>query len=160
MNPTPSDWPRFSSGVVYADAAAAIDWLCKAFGFQVRLRVEGEGGRIVHSELEYGDGLIMVSQEGGDEGRPWKGLMKSPRSVQGANTQTLMFFVDDVLAHCEQARACGATIVDEPSLHDYGEEFWADRSYGAMDPEGHLWWITQRLRNPPAGGTMPVHVKE
>lgn len=27
-----------------------------------------------------------------------------------------------------------------------GEAYWADRSYGALDPEGHLWWITQRLR--------------
>jgi uncharacterized glyoxalase superfamily protein PhnB len=28
-------------------------------------------------------------------------------------------------------------------------EYWADRSYGALDPEGHMWWITQRMRNPP-----------
>jgi len=28
MKPTPAGWPRFSSSVVYQDAAAAIDWLC------------------------------------------------------------------------------------------------------------------------------------
>ena len=32
----------------------------------------------------------------------------------------------------------------------YGADYWADRSYGALDPEGRMWWITQRLRNPPA----------
>ena len=37
-------------------------------------------------------------------------------------------------------------IVDEPKVHDYGAEYWADRSYGAIDPEGHVWWFTQRLR--------------
>ena len=31
MKPTPAGWPRFSSAVVYRDAAAAIDWLCDAF---------------------------------------------------------------------------------------------------------------------------------
>ena len=54
MNPTPADWPRISSSVFYDDAGAAIDWLCRAFGFEVRLKVEGEGGRIEHSELVFG----------------------------------------------------------------------------------------------------------
>jgi hypothetical protein len=35
------------------------------------------------------------------------------------------------------------------AMRDYGEDYWADRRYGGLDPEGHLWWITQRVRNPP-----------
>ena len=31
-------------------------------------------------------------------------------------------------------------------MHDYGDAYWADRSYGAIDPEGHLWWFSQRIR--------------
>ena len=150
MQPAPSDWPRFSSSAFYQDAAQAIDWLCNAFGFEVRLKVEGEGGRIEHSELTYGEGLLMVGQEDSQASRVWKRLMRSPRSLDGANTQCMMFFVDDADAHCAHARARGARIVDEPATHDYGEEYWADRSYGALDLEGHLWWITQRVRNPPA----------
>ncbi len=148
MQPPPKDWPRFSSSVFYLDAAQAIDWLCDVFGFEVRLRVEGEDGRIEHSELTFGEGLVMVSQEGGNADRPWKNLMRSPRSVGGANTQAQMFFVDDVDAHCAHARAKGAQIVAEPETHDYGDDYWTDRSYAALDLEGHLWWITQRLRNP------------
>jgi uncharacterized glyoxalase superfamily protein PhnB len=60
-----------------------------------------------------------------------------------------MFYVDDVDAHCAQARTRGALIVEEPATHDYGQDHWSDRSYGALDPEGHLWWVTQRVRNPP-----------
>ena len=146
MKPTPKDWPRLSSAVFYRDAAAAIDWLCKAFSFEVRLRIEGEGGRIEHSELTYGEGLIMVSQEGGD--RAWHAHMRSPASVGGANTQCLMFFVDDADAHCAHARRNGARVVEDPATHDYGEDYWTDRSYGALDCEGHLWWFTQRLREP------------
>ena len=51
MNPPPPGWPRLSSCLYYEDAATAIDWLCDAFGFEVRLRVEDDAGRIVHSEL-------------------------------------------------------------------------------------------------------------
>jgi uncharacterized glyoxalase superfamily protein PhnB len=150
MKPTPSDWPRLSCSVFYQDAAAAIDWLCEAFGFAVRLKAEGDSGRIEHSELTYGEGLIMVGQEAGDSERPWKRLMRSPKSLNGAATQCIMCFVDDAEAHCAHARSRGAGIIEEPAVHDYGENYWADRSYGALDPEGHVWWFAQRLRGPSA----------
>ncbi len=147
MKPTPKGWPRISSSLYYREAGKMIDWLCDAFGFEVRLKVEGDGGRIEHSELTYGDGLIMVGQERvGPDAARWGVDMKSPLSVSGANTQGMMLFVDDVDAHCAHARAAGAKIVDEPSIHDYGEDYWSDRSYGAVDPEGHMWWFTQRIR--------------
>jgi uncharacterized glyoxalase superfamily protein PhnB len=150
MKPTPKDWPRISSALCYQDAARAIDWLCEAFGFEVRLKVEGDNGRIEHSELTYGEGLIMVAQEDLTSDRGIKKALRSPRSLDGCGTQSLMLYVDDVDAHCARARSHGARIVDEPALHDYGDDHWADRSYGVLDLEGHLWWIVQRVRNPPA----------
>jgi uncharacterized glyoxalase superfamily protein PhnB len=147
MNPPPPNWPRISSSVFYADAAAAIDWLCAAFGFAVRLKVVGDDGRIEHSELVYGDGVVMISQQREAAGeRAWKATLRSPRALGGAGTQSLMVYVDDAAAHCAQARAAGARIVDDLATHDYGADYWTDRSYGALDPEGHLWWFTQRLR--------------
>jgi uncharacterized glyoxalase superfamily protein PhnB len=150
MKDTPAGWPRISSAVYYRDAAKMIDWLCDAFGFEVRLKIEGDNGRIEHSELTYGDGLIMVGEERIGAASRWGVDMKSPLSVAGANTQGLMVYVDDADAHCAHARAVGARIVDEPTVHDYGEDYWSDRSYGAVDPEGHMWWFTQRLRTPNA----------
>jgi uncharacterized glyoxalase superfamily protein PhnB len=149
MQPAPKNWPRFSSALMYQDAAAAIDWLCAAFGFELRLKVEGENGRIEHSELTYGEGVVMVAQESPDSQHAWKASMRSPKSLGGASTQNIMFYVDDVDAHYARARSRGARIVEELATHDYGSDYWADRSYGALDPEGHLWWIAQRLRNPP-----------
>ena len=151
MKDTPKDWPRISSSLYYQDAAKMIDWLCDAFGFEVRLKVEGEGGSIEHSELTYGEGLIMVGPERtGEAAKRFDTDMLSPLSA-GGNTQALMLYVDDLDAHCERARAAGAKIVAEPSLHDYGSDYWADRSYGAKDPEGHLWWISERIRSGPTG---------
>ncbi|MGA2549355.1 MAG: VOC family protein [Burkholderiaceae bacterium] len=146
MDPTPKGWPRIASALFYRDAGKMIDWLCEAFDFELRLKVEGEEGQVEHSELTYGDGVVMVSREKtGDE--RFGTDMKSPSSV-GANTQNMMVYVDDADQHCARARAAGAKIVAEPSLHDYGVDYWADRSYGALDPEGHLWWFSQRVRNP------------
>ncbi len=150
MKKTPAGWPRVSPSVYYEDPRAAIDWLCRAFGFEVRLMVEGEGGRIEHSELEFGDGMIMVGTAGstapGKEA--WQLAYASPKSIGGKNTQGLAVFVDDVDAHCDRARAAGAVIFREPVTNDYGDDYWTDRSYGARDPEGHQWFFVQRLREP------------
>ena len=145
MKPTPAGWPRISSSLHYREAAPMIDWLCTAFGFELRLKVEGEGGQVEHSELTYGDGLIMVGEENAGETRRFETDFLSPMNAH-CNTQHLMVYVDDVDAHCAQARTHGARIVSEPQVHDYGDDYWADRSYGCSDPEGHLWWFTQRIR--------------
>lgn len=145
MKPTPPGWPRISTALYYEDAAKAIDWLCEAFGFEVRLKVEGEGGRIDHSELVFGEGLIMVGEAGKTEKFPYR---RSPSQIGGANTQNMMLYVDDVEAHCRQARAAGAKISVEPKTTDYGEDYWTDRGYECEDLGGHHWWFYQRLRDP------------
>jgi|SRR5450755_2760277 uncharacterized glyoxalase superfamily protein PhnB len=142
--PAPKGWPRLSAGIYYNDAVTAIDWLCKAFGFEVQLKIEGEGGRIEHSELVLGGGLVMVGDATLERGRPW---VKSPLSVDGANTQSLCIYIDDADAHCVRAKAAGAKIVTEPKTTDYGDDYWADRGYEAVDPEGHHWYFMQRVRD-------------
>jgi uncharacterized glyoxalase superfamily protein PhnB len=145
MKPTPPGWPRISAAVYYEDAAAAIDWLCRAFDFEVRLKIEGEGGRIEHSELTYGGGVVMVGDLARGQAKfPYR---RAPGQVDGANTQNMMVYVDDVDAHCERAREAGARIVSEPVDVDYGEAYWKDRGYECEDIGGHHWWFYQRLRS-------------
>jgi uncharacterized glyoxalase superfamily protein PhnB len=153
MKKSPAGWPRISASVFYKDPAFAIDWLCRAFGFEVRLKIEGEGGRIEHSELTFGEGLIMVGASGESDPKEgaFRALHKSPLEVGGGNTQSLALFIDDADAHCARARAAGAEIFHEPKTTDYGDDYWTDRSYGAKDPEGHMWWFMQRLREAHAG---------
>ncbi|HWE25135.1 MAG TPA: VOC family protein, partial [Myxococcales bacterium] len=133
-------WPRISSALFYDDAPKAIEWLGRAFGFETRIRVDGEDGAVVHSELVFGDGVIMVASASR------KNFWRSPRSIGGANTQSLFVYVDDVEAHCARARAAGAKITTEPKTADYGDEYWVDRNYEAVDLEGHYWWFAQRMR--------------
>lgn len=144
MRAPPQGWPRMSASVFYDDPQAAIAWLCRAFGFELQLKVEGDAGEIVHSELKLDEALIMVSGTGGKQ--PWQQAYRSPRQLGGGVTQALAFHIDDVDAHAARAREAGAQLIREPRTDDYGDDYWADRTYGALDPEGHLWWFMQRVR--------------
>jgi uncharacterized glyoxalase superfamily protein PhnB len=150
MKPTPAGWPRITPSLSYLDPHAGIDWLCRAFGFEVRLKVEGEGGRVEHAELVYGDGLILIGTAGeGDSAKEQQRMRYArPRELGGKHTQGLAVFVDDVDAHHARSSAAGAQIFRQPATTDYGAEYWADRTYGALDLEGHVWWFMQRVRNP------------
>jgi uncharacterized glyoxalase superfamily protein PhnB len=142
--PTPAGWPRISSALYSRDAALAIDWLCRAFGFEVRIRVDGPDGRVMHSELTLGkDGVVMIADERHKKGGT---VRQSPASTDGSiNTQTLFVYIDDADAHCEQARAAGAKIESEPATVDYGEGHWVDRGYQCVDPDGHHWAFAHRV---------------
>lgn len=146
MKPSPPDWPRISVSIVYQEPVAALDWLCRAFGFELRLRIDDEAGGLIHSELEYGEGLIMVMGERPFHNKPERDFARSPRSLGGKNTASFMVYVDDIEAHCAQAREAGAVILTEPETSDYGEDYWADRGYSCEDLEGHTWYFAQRLR--------------
>jgi len=150
MKPTPPGWPRLSSALYCENAREAIAWYQRAFGFTVEIIVDAPDGSVMHSELRYGESIVMVAEGSAERAVRFGVMGRSPKAIGGANTQNLMLYVDDVDAHCAQARAAGALVTAEPEDHDYGPDYWCDRSYGCVDPDGHLWWFSQRMRNPPA----------
>jgi uncharacterized glyoxalase superfamily protein PhnB len=115
----------------YRDVAAAIEWLCGAFGFERHLVVPGEDGAVRYAELTFGDGMIML---GPVEDSAFGGLMTQPADAGGAETQICYLFVADAAAHCARAKAAGAEIV-----LDIEEEDGGARGYSCRDPEGHIW---------------------
>ena len=129
--------PTFISAVFYKDPKAAHRFLEAAFGFELTMLIESPDGdlNMMHSEMSFGAGLIMVGAE-------WSDSIRSPRSVGGVNTQNLHVTIDnDIDAHCERARAAGAVILMEPE-----DQFYGDRTYRAVDPEGHIWSFGQTVR--------------
>lgn len=115
----------------YQDAAAAVEWLCDAFGFERHLVVPGEGGTVVHAQLVFGNGMVMLGSAGEGE---FDALQKPPGAVGGAVTQSPYIVVKDADEHYARAVAAGAEIVMEIRDEDYG-----GRGYSCRDPEGHLW---------------------
>jgi uncharacterized glyoxalase superfamily protein PhnB len=113
--------------LAYADAPAAIDFLCNAFGFEERFRMEMPDGRIGHAEVALDGHTVMLATAWTAAG------MASPVKLAGVHGQ-LYCEVDDVDAHCENAKRAGAVVIAEPEDQPYGS-----RTYRAVDPEGHRW---------------------
>ncbi len=132
----PTDMPRITPHIFYDDVGAAMDWLIKAFGFQVRLRMTDKQGLVVHGELEVADSLVMLGLAG--EKKDWT----SPQTHDGHVNGRLYIFVDDVDAHYKRAVSAGAKI-----LIELADQFWGDRCYECIDPEGHRWKFAQHLRD-------------
>jgi uncharacterized glyoxalase superfamily protein PhnB len=127
--------PTFRPALIYQDDRAALEWLEKAFGFETNLVITDDSGKIVHAEMKYRGAFVMIAHQ-------WSETARSPKSLGGKNTQQLHVQVDgDIDAHCARARAAGATIVAEPA-----DQFYGDRTYRAMDPEGHLWTFGQTVQ--------------
>ena len=115
----------------YRDAPAAIEWLCRAFGFEKHLVVPGPDGTVAHAQLSFGNGMIMLGSAVKSEfGR----LMKQPDEIGGAETQTPYVIVSDADAVYSSAKAAGAKIILDIKDEDYG-----GRGFSCRDPEGHLW---------------------
>jgi uncharacterized glyoxalase superfamily protein PhnB len=131
--------PTFTVAAFYRDPKTALKWLADAFGFEVTMAIEDPDGdpRNCHYEMGIaGRGRIIIGGE-------WADWTRSPASVGGANTQsTRVDLARDLDAHCERARAAGATIVAEPA-----DQFYGDRTYRAVDLEGHVWTFSQHVHD-------------
>ncbi|PSN16354.1 glyoxalase [filamentous cyanobacterium CCT1] len=115
----------------YRDAAAAVEWLCQAFGFEKHLVVPGDNGAIAHAELSFGNGMIMLGSARNDS---FGQLQQPPQRFGDVVTQSPYLIVDEVDQHYARAIAAGAEIVIDIQDQDYG-----GRDYSCRDPEGYLW---------------------
>jgi uncharacterized glyoxalase superfamily protein PhnB len=130
--------------IAYADAAAAIEWLSKAFGFAERAehRYTDEDGIVGHAELELGGEIVMLATPNRDYQGPKRHRQEceatdrwldNPWVVDG-----VLVTVDDLDAHHARAVAAGANVIRPP------EEGPVGRLYTAEDLEGHRWMFQQQ----------------
>ncbi|MGD0890388.1 MAG: VOC family protein [Terracidiphilus sp.] len=104
----------------YPEIGPAIEWLCDAFGFTLRLRIGDH-----RAQLNVGDGAVILSQ----------------REITGPQDfQSVLVRVDDVDAHLEHAQNHGARVLSLPRDHMYGE-----RQYNVADFAGHRWTFSQSI---------------
>jgi uncharacterized glyoxalase superfamily protein PhnB len=114
----------FTPAVPYRDPKAALAWLERAFGFEITMAIDGpaEAPEMCHYEMSCaGRGRVM----------------------DGANTQSVhVQLPGDLDGHCQRARAAGAEIAMEPA-----DQFYGDRTYRALDHEGHCWTFSTHVRD-------------
>jgi DNA-binding transcriptional MerR regulator len=119
--------------LVYADLEAAHDYLVRVFGLGAGELTRDGDGKVVHGELQAGDGVVWLHPEAEAFG------LASPRTA-GVATSSVAVMVDDVDAHYRHAKAEGAPIEYEPVDQPYGY-----REYSARDSEGGLWSFMKPL---------------
>jgi uncharacterized glyoxalase superfamily protein PhnB len=108
----------------YPDMLAAVDWLCKAFGFRERLRVADH-----RSQLQLGmagEGIVV---------------RQGPKPLSSIDsTHAMMIRVGNLTLHHRRTVSAGARIVSPPTPHPYGE-----RQYTVVDPWGHVWVFSETI---------------
>ncbi len=114
----------------YRDAAAAIEWLCRAFGFEKHMVVPGKDGTIAHAQLTFENAMIMLSSPTDNE----LAKLQRPAAPGEPVTQSAYIIVPDADAHHARAVAAGAKVVYPLTDEDYG-----GRGYSCLDPQGQLW---------------------
>lgn len=133
---------QFIPMLAYEDGHAAMDWLCKAFGFTEKTRMSDDAGKLSHGELAMGDAIIMLSSPTPDYQSPKHHRMnckiaddwyRVPYIING-----VLVYVEDVSAHYERARTAGAVILSTP------EDGFPGLRYRAEDIEGQRWMFLQR----------------
>ena len=109
-------------GLRYRDAPAAIEWLCRAFGFEKQAVYPNPDGTIAHAQLTFGNGMVMLGS--------------ATNGTPHSETQSSCLIVSDCDAVYATAKAAGAQMVRDIADMDYG-----GRAFTCRDPEGHLWSV-------------------
>lgn len=104
--------------LVYRDIAKAAEWLCAAFGFEERLRIGDH-----RSQLVFDGGSVVVAA--GDD---------------APSGHSVMVRIGDVDALHARAVSHGATVIEGPTDHAYGE-----RQCSVVDIGGHIWTFSQTI---------------
>ena len=136
MGAQSGDWLLHGSPIIpilrYADAPAAIIWLCEAFGFEQHLVVPGEGDVIVHAQLKSGTGMLMLGTVGAHG--ELDGQDGSASEAAALGSQNIYMVVSDADQTQARAEALGAEIVMSVADQDYG-----GRGFSCLDLEGNMW---------------------
>jgi PhnB protein len=133
--PIPDDYPQVTPYLCVDGADAAIAFYTEVFGAKVRMRMAEPSGRVGHSELEIGSGLVMLSDE-----FPEMDIL-GPKAF-GGSAVTISVYVEDVDTAFAAALAAGAT-----ELRSLQNQFYGDRTGSFVDPFGHKWSVATHVED-------------
>ena len=125
MSFKPDNYTSVSPYLIVTDAGATIGFLETVFGASVRRSFLDGDGRIMHSEVQLDDSVVMIA----DAAPSWPAV---PAHVH--------VYMADVDATYARALAAGAESVQEPARKQ--DE---DKRGGVKDRGGTTWWIATRV---------------
>ncbi len=132
--PVPAGYPTLIPYLAVSGGTAAIEFYKKAFGARELQRQTTPDGKLIHGRLKIGSSLLMLSDV-----FPGAGLA-SPATV-GTTTVTLHLYTPNVDAVWDRAVAAGAKVT-----MPLENQYWGERYGHLLDPFGHHWSLSMRVR--------------
>jgi len=138
VTPVPDDFSNISAYLTVGSVKKAMEFYQKAFGFKLKGEPMRAGSAIVHAVVKHGDSTIMLGPPARD------GSYGSPASM-GVSPHCfgLFVYVKNVDAHHKQVKRFKSVQPTDPK-----NEFWGDRMYDVVDPDGHKWTFASRKKSP------------
>jgi PhnB protein len=127
----PSRYARVDAWVISRDTDAEVRFLAAVLGATETpgSRMLDPDGDIGHVEIDLGESVLMLF-----DAKP--GWPPTPAHLR--------VYVADAAATVERAVSAGARVVTRPTLLAWGE-----RVARIRDPQGHLWWLHERVAEVP-----------
>ncbi len=133
--PVPEGYNTASPYLIAANAAAALEFYCTAFGATVKRRLAMPDGKIMHAELKIGDSIVMLADE-----FPTHEAF-GPEHF-GGSPVSVVLYLENADTLYAQALEAGAT-----SLRPMTDQPFGDRSGTIRDPFGHRWTLTTHIED-------------
>jgi PhnB protein len=135
VKPIPEGYTSLTPFLCIDGAAEAIAFYVEVFGAKLVERMDGEGGIVMHAELDFGNGRLQVS----DPQEAYQ--LAAPKPGEFATHSVALYCpdVDDVVARAEDA---GATIREPAQTFVTG-----DRFASILDPFGQRWTVMTRVED-------------
>jgi uncharacterized glyoxalase superfamily protein PhnB len=114
-------------GMSYRNAPAAIEWLCRVFGFEKHAVYAGPNNTIGHAELTLVSGMVMI---GSVQDNDFRRFTSQPDEIGGAETRSISLVVPDADAIYARAKEAGAEI-----LFDIEDKPFGGRGFTCRDPK-------------------------
>ncbi|MGI0080070.1 MAG: VOC family protein [Nitrososphaerales archaeon] len=137
VKPIPTGFRTVTAYLVVNNGSGAIDFYKRAFGAKELTKNATPDGKIMNSQIKIGDSIVMISDE-----FPGSNT-KSPSSL-GTSTVTLHLYTKNVDKLWAQAVSSGASVA--MALEN---QFWGERYGQLVDPFGHHWSLSQRIKMSP-----------
>jgi PhnB protein len=128
--------------LTYEDGVAAMEWLCRVFGFSEKAKWLSDEGKLSHGEITMGEGLVMLANGNPEYESPVRHRKNCKQMARWYSVPYIingvLVYVDDIRKHFEHSRKSGAVILSDLEFTEPGAR------YRAEDLEGQRWMFMQK----------------
>ncbi len=137
VSPVPGHLRTVTPRLVVRDGPAAIDFYGRAFGaVELGERFTGPDGELIHAEIQIGDSVVMITEDGVD------GPVASPERLAGLVSCIMSLYWADVDAAWDRAVGAGAEV-----MYPLEDQFYGERGGRLRDPFGQQWMLSQHIED-------------